>query len=223
MTLPSPKKIKRETKKTKKTKRVWIHGASLGDINALKSLIYELSVHKLELTLSAITSSGKTQIHQRYISQDHPNLHTHPAPIWSPLHAQRAWSKVQPDLLILELLEIWPLWIKTWSRRGVPVVVVDGRISPRTLKARFLLKSSFERLDLFLAQTALDAERAVYMGTPPARVIVCGNAKYDQPPSPKKLLEKGEPSKRGEEASRQSHPLSSPLSSLPPPLLLRFI
>ena len=55
---------------------------------------------------------------------------------------------------------------------------MNGRVSPSTLRARPLLRASFERLDLFLAQTPLDAERALRMGARPAAVRVCGNTKH---------------------------------------------
>jgi 3-deoxy-D-manno-octulosonic-acid transferase len=86
---------------------------------------------------------------------------------------------VKPSVLCLELLEVWPHWVKACERAEVPVVVINARVSERTLKARWLLRSSFERLSLVLAQRPLDAERAVMMGAHPERVHVCGNSKYD--------------------------------------------
>ena len=93
--------------------------------------------------------------------------------------APQAFARARPQLMLFELLELWPHWVKACERAGVPSVVVNARVSPRTLYARPLLKPTFERLSLVLAQTPLDAERAVWMGAHPSRVQCLGNSKYD--------------------------------------------
>ena len=162
--------------------KVWLHGSSLGDIYALRALTLAFAQQGHSLVVSACTKSGKEAWQSLLSSTDLPintNIKLLPAPLWSHFHAQTYIEQENPNLLILELLELWPSWIKTWSKAGIPIIVVDGRISARTLKARFYLKSCFSRLSLFLAQTKLDAERATYMGCLPERVHVCGDAKLD--------------------------------------------
>ena len=162
--------------------KVWLHGSSLGDVNALRALTVYFARQQCSLICSACTQSGKARW-QSWLDDPHFLPRTHlkllPAPLWSRRRALQSLHQEKPDLLILELLEIWPPWIKSWIQAGVKVVVVDGRISKNTLKYRFYLAQSFRMLSLFLAQTPLDAERAIYMGCPPERVQICGDAKLD--------------------------------------------
>ena len=155
-------------------KTVWVHGASLGDINALSGLVDALLDRRCTLYLSATTRSGRARWSQLY-----PDINQRTPPLWSPLAARETLKRYRPDLLILELLEIWPAWVMTWVRAGVSVVVVDGRISARTLWAKPLIGGCMKRLSLFLAQTSRDAERAERLGVPPNRIVVCGDAKLD--------------------------------------------
>lgn len=162
--------------------KVWLHGSSLGDVNALRALTYHFAQQQCSLIGSACTQSGKARWELLLSDSSFlPRVHLKllPAPLWSKKLALKYLEQEKPDLLILELLEIWPPWIKCWAKAGVSIVVVDGRISQNTLRFRFYLTSSFHRLSLFLAQTPLDAERAIHMGCLPERVQVCGDAKLD--------------------------------------------
>ena len=162
--------------------KIWLHGSSLGDVNALRGIVHQFAQQQYSLIVSASTQSGKLRW-ESLLNDPQFLPHTHlkilPAPLWSKKKALIYLKQEQPDLLILELLELWPAWVKSWARAGVRIVVVDGRISKRTLYARFYLARSFRLLSLFLAQTPLDAERAIYMGCLAERVFVCGDAKFD--------------------------------------------
>ena len=161
---------------------VWIHGSSLGDVNALRSISAEMHSKMNTISLSASTKSGRTRWDQ-LINEGHfenPSKVTlREAPLLSPIKAINALKESGAQLLILELLEVWPSWVLTWSKRGVKVVVVDGRLSKRTLWARPLLRPSFKALSLFLAQSDLDAQRARMMGCTSSAVVTCGDAKLD--------------------------------------------
>ena len=174
---------------------IWIHAASLGDVNAISPLVQSLiqdSIHSsasdnppiYRLSGSATTASGRQQWCRKW-----PQIPCYLPPLGPPPHAWCLFQYHKPNLLILELLEVWPHWVQSWSRKGVRIGVVNGRISERThsLGKRWL-KSSFKKLDFFLAQTEIDAQRAADLGVPLQKIKVCGNSKYDQwtfhPPSP---------------------------------------
>ena len=168
---------------------IWLHGASHGDHGALRPLGERAAGAGYALTLSATTPAGRARAEALW-----PHAHHRPAPLlWGAGRALHAHLLGAPRALLLELLELWPHWSAAWGREGVPQAVVNGRVSPSTLRARPLLRASFERLDLFLAQTPLDAERALHMGARPAAVRVCGNTKHEgasapPPPPPPALL-----------------------------------
>ena len=125
---------------------VWLHGSSLGDVNALRALIGHFAQQQCSIICSACTQSGKARWQSLL---DDPQflprtpLKLLPAPLWSRRRALQYLNQENPDLLILELLEVWPPWIQSWIQAGVKVVVVDGRISKNTLKYRFYLAQSF--------------------------------------------------------------------------------
>ena len=166
---------------------IWIHAASLGDVNAISPLVQSLiqnSIYssisktspKYRLSGSATTSSGRQQWRRKW-----PQIPCYLPPLGPPPHAWSLFRYHRPKLLILELLEVWPHWIQSWSRKGVYIGVVNGRISERTYHlGKQWLKSSFKKLQFFLAQTEIDAQRAADLGVPIQNIRVCGNSKYDQ-------------------------------------------
>ena len=160
---------------------IWIHGSSLGDVNALRALVHALALRGHPITVSAATRSGKARWQQLLTSSffQSDQLTLASAPLLSRSAAQRAQQNSQAQLLILELLEIWPTWVKTWHQQGVKIVVVDGRVSKRTLWAKPFLHSSFSKLALFLAQSPQDVVHAVKMGCQAETVHLVGDAKLD--------------------------------------------
>jgi len=82
-------------------------------------------------------------------------------------------------MLVLEYLELWPAWVRACHRQDVPIIVVDGSISRRSLRIRALLRRAAGRITCFCAQTPQDAENARLLGVPTARILVHGNGKYD--------------------------------------------
>jgi 3-deoxy-D-manno-octulosonic-acid transferase len=98
---------------------------------------------------------------------------------------------VAPGALVLVETELWPSWIAAASRRGVPVIVVSGRISdrsfPRYARMRRLLAPTLGRIRAVGARAPEDARRFVALGVPADRVEVAGDLKLDAvdaPPTP---------------------------------------
>lgn len=92
-----------------------------------------------------------------------------------------------PRLQVLEYLELWPGWMRACQRRNLPVAIVDGRVTRRSLRIAPWLRTAAHGVGLFCAQTAEDAEGAVSLGVRADRVHVTGNGKHDvlgTPPRP---------------------------------------
>ena len=91
--------------------------------------------------------------------------------------------RIRPRHLVIAETELWPSLLSRAHRDGVPVSVVNGRISdrslPRYLRVRPLLRPFLALPQRFLMQTEVDADRIRRMGAPPERVIVTGNMKFD--------------------------------------------
>jgi len=93
--------------------------------------------------------------------------------------ASRFLRKVRPDILILEYLELYPAWMAACSRLSLPVMVVDGRVTARSLRIRPFLRRAAAQITVFCAQTQEDGDAALALGVPGDRIHVMGNGKYD--------------------------------------------
>jgi 3-deoxy-D-manno-octulosonic-acid transferase len=95
----------------------------------------------------------------------------------------RFLNRVQPDMVALCELEVWPNFVGSCVRRGIPVAVVNGRLSERSFgryrAARGILGGSFRALAAALVQDHDYAERFEAMGVPHGRVFVTGTMKWD--------------------------------------------
>jgi 3-deoxy-D-manno-octulosonic-acid transferase len=162
--------------------RLWLHGASAGDLLALSPMIRELRSRFPEcfIVLSTTTNTGFMMASERLVS--HVD-----AVIYGPYDlrgaTRRAVRAIAPDLLVLEYTEIWPNLISACKERGVRVALVNGRFSPAHLRKYRMLFSiignPLRDIDLFLMREDEEAERVLGLGAPLERVWVTGNTKFD--------------------------------------------
>jgi len=161
--------------------RVWFHVASVGELKAAASLIPLLKAKVADLypVISVVTKTGK----QKALSAG-----LKAAVYYAPLEIApaiiRAARTIRPELLILAETELWPLLIRLIRKSGAKVVIVNGRISSKSLKHyrffRFLFRPVLQDLDLIMAQTETDRNRFIEIGASPERVETYGNIKFDQ-------------------------------------------
>jgi 3-deoxy-D-manno-octulosonic-acid transferase len=91
---------------------------------------------------------------------------------------------VKPSLIVLAESELWPNFLAGAKRRGIPVVVVNARMSPRSFArlrrfARLARKMLFEKVASFAVQEEEYAERYRRLGVPGEKLVVTGSVKYD--------------------------------------------
>jgi 3-deoxy-D-manno-octulosonic-acid transferase len=160
---------------------IWIHGVSVGEVNAAQTVITELSRQcpDYEIVISATTDTGFARAQALY-GRDYAVFYY---PLDVSFFVRRAFDSLQPTLCLLMELELWPNFLKTAQRLGTPVVVVNGRISDKSFpsykKAKRLLRGTFGRVSLVLAQTQTYAERFTHLGCATDKVLVTGSIKYD--------------------------------------------
>lgn len=96
---------------------------------------------------------------------------------------RRFLDSIQPTRLIILETELWPNLIEATYQRGIPIGLINGRISarsfPRYRFLRFFFRHVLSRIDYFAMQTSLDLERIIQIGASPQRVITSGNIKFD--------------------------------------------
>jgi 3-deoxy-D-manno-octulosonic-acid transferase len=161
--------------------RIWLHGASAGDLLALAPIIAGLRRHLPQsvLIVSTLTNTGRLMARERLRGVDAITY----LPYDLPGATRRAMEAIDPDLLILEYTEIWPNLIRAAKRHGASVALTNGRFSPHRLTSyRWLFRligNPLRDIDLFLMREEVEAERALGLGAPLDRVWVTGNTKFD--------------------------------------------
>jgi 3-deoxy-D-manno-octulosonic-acid transferase len=162
-------------------KRIWLHAVSVGEINAARTLIDGLqqALPDYEVVVSSTTDTGLARARALYDQR----LPVFFFPLDFSFAMQRAFENIQPAICLLMELEVWPNLVLTASRLGIPVVVVNGRLSdtsyPKYRLIRPVAAWIFKKVTLVLAQTEQYARRFQALGCPKAKVIVTGSLKYD--------------------------------------------
>jgi 3-deoxy-D-manno-octulosonic-acid transferase len=161
--------------------RIWLHGASAGDLLSLQPMMRELRARLPGacIIVTTITNSGLAMARKK-LSEADVVLH---APYDVGLCTGRAVARLRPDLLVLEYTEIWPNLIRAAHRGGARIALTNGRFNPDKLsryRALFAaIGNPLWRIDLFLMRSDEEAERALALGAAPDRVWVTGNTKFD--------------------------------------------
>ena len=164
---------------------IWVHAVSVGEVGVARNLLAELarSAPGRRFGLSVTTAAGR-ELAQRTLPRD-VAVFAFPFDLAGPV--ERALDGVRPSLVLLSETELWPLFLDRARSRGIPVALVNGRLSdrsfPRYRLVRRFFKRSLDAIALFAMQSPEDATRLEALGAPHDRIRVCGNIKYDLPPA----------------------------------------
>ncbi|MCP3919471.1 MAG: 3-deoxy-D-manno-octulosonic acid transferase [bacterium] len=156
--------------------RVLIHGVSVGEVMASKSLVRALSdTH--DVIVSASTNTGLQVAKKLYEGGTVVRF-----PIDHMRVVSRFLRRMRPDLVVLMELEIWPNFLRRANRMGIPIAIVSGRITESSYRnyRRFgKTLPQFNRVTVFGAQDERYAERFASLARSSERVVVTGNVKAD--------------------------------------------
>ena len=159
---------------------IWLHAVSVGEVLAASHLVQELGAAfpEYRLMISTTTRTGQSLARERFGAE-----RVFYCPLDFPWAVRVYLKALEPKMLILAETEFWPNLLNGCFRRGIPVVVVNARISdrswPRYQMLRRLWQPILGRLERVLAQTETDAKRLTALGCRPDRVAVGGNLKFD--------------------------------------------
>lgn len=162
-------------------RHAWVHAVSVGELFVALKLMQEWRARSpgVRFVLTVNTSTARRIAERELPPQD--VLLYFPADF--PWIARRALRAINPFALVLVEVELWPNLIRLAHGRGVPVLLVNGRLSDRSFRryghVRFLSHRVLPMVDLFCMQSQQDADRIAWLGAPADRVRVLGTAKYD--------------------------------------------
>jgi len=160
---------------------VWIHAVSVGEVLAASRLVAELETSLGSgwiVVISTTTRTGQALARERFGAG---------RVFYMPLDfafAVRAYLRaLKPAALVLMENEVWPRMLHECRAAGVPVAVVNARVSDRSFARGVKLRRVWSRVlrgvTLWLAQSEEDAQRLAAIGVAPERIQVSGNLKYD--------------------------------------------
>lgn len=161
---------------------LWFHAASVGEVQGLQPIIAELQKRfpTLPVVCSTFTPTGKMMAKRLVPSAVSVFL----LPFDLPWVMTRLMRRLQPQALIIQETELWPHCLRAAVRQGVPVVVVNGRLSPRSARRyrwmRPLMRRVLADITLILAQTQETAQRFEALGAVAPRLKVVGNTNIDR-------------------------------------------
>jgi 3-deoxy-D-manno-octulosonic-acid transferase len=162
---------------------LWIHAVSVGEVNAAEPLVTALqkAYPNAPLVVTTVTPTGSERVRQLFgDSVFHVYL-----PYDLPFAVGRFLHRVRPRLAIIVETEIWPNLYFACRRGGIPLMIVNARLSERSLRgyrpARGLVRAALRCVSQVSAQSRTDAARYRMLGAPADKIVVSGNLKFDMP------------------------------------------
>ncbi|MGA9828500.1 MAG: lipid IV(A) 3-deoxy-D-manno-octulosonic acid transferase, partial [Rhodanobacteraceae bacterium] len=172
---------------------IWVHAVSVGEVNAAVPLIEALMqrYRNVPLVITTVTPTGSERVQKLFGERA---FHVY-LPYDLTASIERFLDRVRPRLAVVMETEIWPNLFMTCNGRGIPIVVANARLSERSLRGygpvRPMARRAIRCANFVAAQSPSDAERLRALGTPPQRMAVVGNLKFDMA-LPDGVRERGE-------------------------------
>ena len=162
--------------------RLWFHAASVGEVQGLQPVIAALRARfpSRSVVLSTFTPAGKALAQKLVPQAERVFL----LPVDVPWIVARVARRLRPSALIVQETELWPNLFRELGRRQVPIVLVNGRLSPRSYRryARIhrFMRRVLSNVSLILAQSDSSAQRFQRLGVPAHRLRMVGNTNIDR-------------------------------------------
>ncbi len=164
---------------------VWIHAVSVGETRAAQPLVTALLAHEpaLQVVLTHMTPTGRATAEALY-AEHGPRVRSVYLPYDLPWLQRRFLDRFRPVAGVVMETEVWPNLVAACRQRAIPLSLVNGRLSARSL-ARYLrieglAREAFAGFEVVAAQTPADAQRFAALGV--TRLEVTGNIKFDIAP-----------------------------------------
>ena len=162
--------------------RIWVNAVSVGEIVAVYPVVKALN--KLypasSIIVSTGTETGQKMAHQLMRVEVQAFIYF---PLDIPLVVKKMLQAVNPQVFVTAETEIWPNFLRYAKKMGISTMLVNGRISVRSVgkyyRARFFFRRVLRYFDCLSMASEIDADRIKMIGAPQERVLVTGNSKFD--------------------------------------------
>jgi len=162
---------------------IWVHAASVGEVFCSIPLIKRIKKisPQREIVMTTMTRTGNRAAETSIPDADRVLFF----PMDHPIAIRRAIERIQPSLLLIAETELWPNLLRFCGKKGIPIVLFNGRISEKSFRRylffKFFFKDYLKYISLFLMQTEEDRNRIIEIGATIDKTRVVGNLKFDQP------------------------------------------
>jgi 3-deoxy-D-manno-octulosonic-acid transferase len=160
---------------------IWFHGVSVGEVHLLRQVVagFRERHPNWQVVISSTTDTGLAEARKHFAE-----LIVIPFPFDFSWAVRRTIRHLRPRLIVLAESEMWPNFLRAANRFEVPIVVINGRMSPRSARRYSRISSLvrpllFNRVRLFAMQTQSYADNLLRVGVEPEKVKVTGSVKYD--------------------------------------------
>lgn len=163
-----------------KRTQVWIHAVSVGEVLQLQQVIRDLRCEHQALDILVTTT---TQSGYRVASEKLQDCQLAYFPLDFTWSVRNAIRRVQPDLIVLVELELWPNFLSAASSANIPVVLINGRLSERSFKSyqrvRWLFAPLLRQIEHIAVQANEYKSRFIALGVLEEQTVVTGSIKFD--------------------------------------------
>lgn len=165
-----------------KKQSIWFHAVSVGEVNAVESLVKRAKIEFPEYNIAVTTVTKTGQLVAKNKFKNIADIITY-FPYDNKFSVNAAIKALNPKIIIIAETEIWPAFCNEVNNKNIPLVLVNGRISPNSYKGykkfRFFFEKVLKNFSLILMQTDDDKNRIIDIGANPEKVVVMGNLKFD--------------------------------------------
>ncbi len=166
------------------TETIWFHACSVGEALSLEPLARILCrrLPQARFLFSTVTKTGRDIALRSFARYGEGNVFYFPIDLAAV--AGRVLDWVRPSIIVIVDTEIWPNFLRQAGRRRIPVVMINGRISPASFRRyrifRPFMGRIFRSYRILMMQSEEDADRIERIGAPRGKIEVTGNIKFDR-------------------------------------------
>lgn len=176
----SEKFLGRVAPRTSTGPAIWLHAVSVGEVLVLRTILPRLreAIPGGEFWISTTTQTGHAVAVEKY-----PDCQVIYFPLDFTWAVRNALARVNPSLIVLVELELWPNFIRQAAVQSIPLVLINGRMSEKSFRGyrriRWLMSGLWRGFARIAVQTEEYRRRLEQLGAPHERLIVTGSTKYD--------------------------------------------